>query len=40
VLPFAEISEAKNDAPVKLIAAELSASPGGQTYLLAAVNCD
>jgi hypothetical protein len=29
VLPFAEISEAKNNASIKLIAAELGVPPGG-----------
>jgi hypothetical protein len=40
VLPFTEISEAKNNASIKLITAELSAPSGGQTCLLAAVNKD
>jgi hypothetical protein len=40
VLPFTEIFEAKNNASIKLIAAELGAPPGGQTYFLTAVNCD
>jgi hypothetical protein len=40
VLTLAEISVAKNNASIKLITAELGASPGGQTGILAAVNCD
>jgi hypothetical protein len=39
-LSFAEISEAKNNASIKLIPAECGAAPGGQAELLATVNCN
>jgi hypothetical protein len=37
---LAEISEAKHNAAIKLIPAELGAPTAGQTEILAAVNSD